>query len=161
MDKISEGPVFLPMFLQWAESTSAVDISTPDGLEDAVDRFFATEGITSNKQTLIDSVTRNQVPRPGAFVLGKKSFVPTVFKHKTSGLSWQKAFSFPGMPGGGISAILENGHVLICPDPNSGLIQIVFFPTGGNPILLLGDAESIEAGRTLVESRINDILALQ
>jgi hypothetical protein len=90
MDKISEGPVFLPMFLQWAESTSAVDISTPDGLEDAVDRFFATEGITSNKQTLIDSVTRNQVPRPGAFVLGKKSFVPTVFRHKSD---WE-----PGPP---------------------------------------------------------------
>ena len=81
--KTAEGPVYEAMFLQWVESTSMVDISTVEGLEDAVDRFFASEGISANKQDLIDSVTRNQVPRPGAFVLGQKSseFIPSVSRH--------------------------------------------------------------------------------
>jgi len=83
MRKSAEGPVYEAMFIQWCEARSAVDISTTEGLEDAVDRFFASEGISANKQDLIDSVTRNQVPRPGAFVLGQKSseFIPSVFRH--------------------------------------------------------------------------------
>ena len=81
--KIAEGPLFEPMLLQWCEARSMVDISTPEGLEDAVDRFFASEGISANKQDLIDAVTRNQVPRPGTFVLGQKNseFIPSVSRH--------------------------------------------------------------------------------
>lgn len=82
---------------------------------------------------------------------------------KQGALSWSPAASFPGVPDvGAQGAELGNGgSVLVQPGFAPGAkVEVVYFTPGGDSVLLTGDAGSVEQGKALVESKIDDILAL-
>ena len=80
---------------------------------------------------------------------------------KTAGLDWHPAASFPGLPSLGDSADLPNGgSVLVATGPDDGKVEAVYFTPQGALVQLLTDAGSVDHAKSLVESKVDELMAM-